>query len=265
MSSLHADAKAEAPVLLAAWCKQLTHWKDPDLGKDWGQEEKRATEDETVGWHHQLNEHEFEQNLGDSEGQGNLVCYSPCGHSQTQLSDNRVTFWPFNFTLRFIFKKIKTYIFMKTNTNVHSNTISNSQKAEMMHIFINWSTDKQNLVHPNNGIWFGNKREWNADVYCNMDEPWKHGVQWKKPSQNTTCCMIPLTWSAQDGQIHRDMTQAGVGRGAGNQLWVIEWLQWVWNFFWADENVLNLNCDNGYTILYSNNWTEWIWDIVISW
>ena len=107
MSSLHSDAEAEAPVLLAAWCKQLTHWKDPDLGKDWGQEEKRATEDETVGWHHQLNEHEFEQNLGDSEGQGNLVCYSPCGHSQTQLSDNRVTSWPFNFTLRFILKKLK--------------------------------------------------------------------------------------------------------------------------------------------------------------
>jgi len=35
--------------------------KDPDAGKDWGQEEKGTTEDEMVGWHHQLNEHEFEQ------------------------------------------------------------------------------------------------------------------------------------------------------------------------------------------------------------
>ena len=44
--------------------------KDRDAGKDWRQEEKGATEDEMVGWHHQLNGNEFEQTLGDSEGQG---------------------------------------------------------------------------------------------------------------------------------------------------------------------------------------------------
>ena len=50
--------------------------KDPDAGKDWGQEEKGVTEDEMVGWHHQINGHEFEQTLGDREGQASLVC---CG------------------------------------------------------------------------------------------------------------------------------------------------------------------------------------------
>ena len=50
--------------------------KDPDAGKDWGQEEKGVTEDEMVGWHHQINGHEFEQTLGDREGQTSLVC---CG------------------------------------------------------------------------------------------------------------------------------------------------------------------------------------------
>ena len=50
--------------------------KNSDAGKDLGQEEKEATEDEMVGWHHQLNGHEFEQTLGDSEGQGSLVCFS---------------------------------------------------------------------------------------------------------------------------------------------------------------------------------------------
>ena len=50
--------------------------KDPDTGKDWGQEEKGVTEDEMVGWHHQINGHEFEQTLGDREGQTSLVC---CG------------------------------------------------------------------------------------------------------------------------------------------------------------------------------------------
>ena len=57
--------------------------KDPDTGKDWRQEETGMTEDEMVGWNHQLNGHE--QTPGDSEGQGSLACCSPRG--QTQLSD----------------------------------------------------------------------------------------------------------------------------------------------------------------------------------
>ena len=62
--------------------------EDRDAGKDWGQEEKRATEDKMVGWHHWLNGHEFEETLGDSEGQGRLECCSPWGHkSRTQFRD----------------------------------------------------------------------------------------------------------------------------------------------------------------------------------
>ena len=48
--------------------------KDPDAGKDGGQEEKGMTEDEMVGWHHRLNGHEFEQTPEDSEGQRSLAC-----------------------------------------------------------------------------------------------------------------------------------------------------------------------------------------------
>ena len=62
---------------LATSCKELTHWKRPWCWESWGQEEKGATEDEMVEWHHWLNEHEFEQILGDSEGQGSLACCSP--------------------------------------------------------------------------------------------------------------------------------------------------------------------------------------------
>ena len=66
---------------------QLTG-KDPGAGKDWGQEEKEATEDEMVGWHHWLSGHEFEQTPGDGEGQGSLVCCSPwVAKSRTWLSD----------------------------------------------------------------------------------------------------------------------------------------------------------------------------------
>ena len=72
------DAEAETPRLWPPDAKSWLIAKDPNAGKDWGQE-KRATEDEMAGWHHWLNGHEFEQTLGDSEGQGSLVCCSPWG------------------------------------------------------------------------------------------------------------------------------------------------------------------------------------------
>ena len=52
------------------------------MGKTEGQEEKGMTEDETVGWHHQLDEHEFEQVPGVGDGQGSLECCSPWGHKE---------------------------------------------------------------------------------------------------------------------------------------------------------------------------------------
>ena len=70
---------------LATWCKELKLIrKYPDAGKDWRQEEKGMTEDKMVGWHHQLNGHEFEQALGDGEGQGSLACCSPWATKQQQ-------------------------------------------------------------------------------------------------------------------------------------------------------------------------------------
>ena len=60
---------------------------DPDDGKDLGQEEKGMTEDEMVGWHHQLNGHESEQTLGDGEGQGSLVCCSPEGCKESDMTE----------------------------------------------------------------------------------------------------------------------------------------------------------------------------------
>ena len=68
------DAEAEAPI---PWQSDVKSWlirKDPDAGKDWGQEEKGEKEDEMVGCHHWLNGYELEQTLGDSEGQGSLSC-----------------------------------------------------------------------------------------------------------------------------------------------------------------------------------------------
>ena len=79
---------AEALIL---WPPDVKSWligKDPDARKNWRQEEKGTTEDEMVWWYHWLNGHEFEQTLGDGEGQGSLACCSPwVSKSWTQLSE----------------------------------------------------------------------------------------------------------------------------------------------------------------------------------
>jgi len=60
--------------------------KDPDAGKDCRREEKGMTEDEMVGWHHRLNGHEFEKTLGNSEGQESLLCCSPRGRKESDVT-----------------------------------------------------------------------------------------------------------------------------------------------------------------------------------
>ena len=66
--------------------RQLTG-KDSDAGKDGGQEEKGTREDEMVGWHHRLNGHEFEQAPVVGDGQGSLVCCSPWGREESNMTE----------------------------------------------------------------------------------------------------------------------------------------------------------------------------------
>ena len=74
------EVEAETPIFWPLDAKSWLIWKDPDAGKDWGQEEKGTTEDEMIGWHHWLNGHEFEQASRVGDGQGGLACCSPWGH-----------------------------------------------------------------------------------------------------------------------------------------------------------------------------------------
>ena len=90
------DAEAETPIL---WPPDGKIWlirKDRDAGKDWRQKEKGAREDEIVGWHYQLNGHEFEQTPGDTEGQRSLVCCGSWGHKElgmTEQLNNNELIW----------------------------------------------------------------------------------------------------------------------------------------------------------------------------
>ena len=97
----------EAPIL---WPPDTKNWiirKDPDDGKDWRQEEKGTTEDEMVGWHYWLDGHESEQALGVGDGQGNLVCCSPWGCKESDMteqqicsSNRRLVYYKVNFMQR---------------------------------------------------------------------------------------------------------------------------------------------------------------------
>ena len=82
------DVEAETPILWPHDGKSWLIWKDPDAGKDWGQEEKWMTEYEMVGWHHWLNGDGFGWTLEVGDWWGGLVCCcSWLAESQTQLSD----------------------------------------------------------------------------------------------------------------------------------------------------------------------------------
>ena len=82
------DAETETPILWPPHAKSWLIGKDPDAGRDWGQEEKGTTEDEMAGWHHRLDGHEFEWTPGVGDGQGGLA-FSIHGvaKSRTWLSD----------------------------------------------------------------------------------------------------------------------------------------------------------------------------------
>ena len=81
------DVEAETPIL---WPPDAESWlmlKDPDAGKEWGQEEKGTTEDEMAGWHHWLNGHESGWTLEAGDGQGGLACCDTWGHKESDMTE----------------------------------------------------------------------------------------------------------------------------------------------------------------------------------
>ena len=79
------DATAETTIFGLS-VKNWLIGKDPDAGKDWRQEKKGTTEDEMVGWHHLLLGHEFKQALGVGDRLRSLVCYSPWGRKELDMT-----------------------------------------------------------------------------------------------------------------------------------------------------------------------------------
>ena len=81
------DTETETPVLWSPDAKSWLIGKDPDAGKDWREEEKGMTGNEVIGWHHQLDGHEFEQTSGVGDGQESLECCRPWGHKESDMTE----------------------------------------------------------------------------------------------------------------------------------------------------------------------------------
>ena len=81
------EVEAETPIFWPLDAKSWLIWKDPDAGKDWGQEEKGTTEDEMIGWHHWLNGHGFGWTPGVGDGQGGLACCGSWGHKESDMTE----------------------------------------------------------------------------------------------------------------------------------------------------------------------------------
>ena len=107
------DAKPETPILWPPDAKSWLIGKDPDPGRDLGQEKKGMTEDEMARWHHQLDGHEFGWTLGVGDGQGGLVCCNSWGCKESDMTERLnwtelMPFWIFKSSM-FIFIEVNFY------------------------------------------------------------------------------------------------------------------------------------------------------------
>ena len=106
------DVEAETPIFWPPDAKSWLIWKDPNVGKDWRQEEKGTTEDEMVGWHHQLNGHEFGWTPGVGDGQAGLACCGSWGHKESDTTE-----W-LNWTELVFYFLIKLFIMYQMYSNM---------------------------------------------------------------------------------------------------------------------------------------------------
>ena len=108
------DAKAETPVLWPPHAKSWLIGKDSDAGRDWGQEEKRTTEDEMAGWHHWLNGPESEWTQGVGDGQGGLVCCNSWGRKESDTTER------LNWTELYFLTSISLFMVTMLGIETHS-------------------------------------------------------------------------------------------------------------------------------------------------
>ena len=146
----------EAPIIWPPDAKSWLIRKDSDVGKELGQEEKRATEDEMFGWHHRLKGHEFEWILGDSEGQGSLVCCKEWSQwvRQDLLMEQQQILW-----LPFLYQKGHWLAIISGSTN---NQLCDLEQDSWSILILNFVLCKNGVIVPNWCQWELNKHQYNT-------------------------------------------------------------------------------------------------------
>ena len=137
--------------------------KDPDAGRDWGQEEKGTTQDEMVGWHHQRDGREFEWTLGVGDGQGGLACCDSWGRKESDTTE-RLNWTEKHYRNKTSFKTIRWYVTILLKLLTTKNTILFTHICK----YNKNATTTKKPTHENNAYFL-----WGS---CHHGEGWrKHG------------------------------------------------------------------------------------------
>ena len=182
------DAEAEVPVL---WLYDGKSWligKDPDAEKDWGQAEKGATEGEMVGWHHWLNAHEFEQTPGDGEGQGSLVCYSPWGCKELNMTE-RMNSKPLYYYMQMY--SINISVTQKKRKQRWWRTQQRSHWGWCTNLFFRfWVSQSLETILFVNTLWWPSGKEFACQCRRHRFNPWVRKISWRRKWQPTPVCLL---------------------------------------------------------------------------
>ena len=125
------DAEAEVPILWPPNVKSWLIWNDPDAGKDWRPEEKGTTEDEVVGWHHQLDGYEFGWIPRVGDGQGGLACCGSWGCKELDTTE-RLNWTELNWMCTYCHLRRKMPVQKTWNYRLHLYSTAEERDAVLL-------------------------------------------------------------------------------------------------------------------------------------
>ena len=131
------DADAETPILWPPVVKSWLIGKDPDAGRDWGQEEKGTTEDEMARWHHRPDAHEFGWTPGVGDGQGGLAYCHSWGRKESDMIE-QLNWTELNWKNSILFSIVAVPIYIQNNSVGGFLSLHTLSSIYCLWIFFGW-------------------------------------------------------------------------------------------------------------------------------